>query len=825
MRVSLLAPSLALALLSACEDPAGGGKPVQRDEDTAVDTADTGDTDSGDTDSGDPPDTGPATHAWPGSLDASDLTVTGCGSEDNGVHAIAPGPDLDGDGLGELAVGAPGYDGVRNAGGAVYFHRGSAVADGLRVWEAAAVVTPAESTTGFGSRVTWVGDRDGDGVDDLVVSSTNGGLWTVSGADLLAGGEVTPRALVSTTTVRFARWADVDYDGVDDWLFGYTRDSGNKGAVSIVRDAEFTLDGITRSETAYGTDSRSGAGEFLAALHEDWDGDGLPELATVVYDDLHVISSAALLAGTERLVDAALTTAHYLSDHQLLAPGDLDGDGLDELVVFAAGNKVCVLNGADPTGDAKICIRDEGLGPAEAILGDDVDHDGVGDLWFTRDGWLVAQDLGALAQGIELELARVLPPDTTEALAAGDGIVWASPTAGLGAEGDIAWAWSASFSPQRATTLRGGKWGGTPSVPTWRDVTGDGVVDLVLGDADGSGVALFDGASLAAGGEVTWCDAAADRQWPGSGLAWVDDVDGDGADDALLTTYQGDGTYLQEVWSGPVAVGAAEGDTPITSWVTSSELEPLPGCDLDGDGQEDLVAGDRGVVLYSGALGEDGTFPVLGELESGTSTGCIPDVDGDGGDELYNYQREKYRLYRSSQLDPALVVAQEDAWIALEGAYLSVPAPLRAADGSGLVGWWFEAVYDYELCVLDLAGLSGNVDADDEGALPQRCVDGRWGNGASVTAWLDDVEGDTTPDIVLFGDDASGATSYRVVDGATLGTDTLLVQGTPDYAGPGPDVLGVGARAIWGLGDDPDQSDSDRTRLDVLYARAAEETP
>ncbi len=816
-------------LLAACTAPKGDDTPVDPD-DTDVDTADTadsgdtdsGDTDSGDTDSGDTAAPDPGAHAWGASFDAADLTIEACGSNDNGTHALAPGPDLDGDGLGELAIGAPGNDTRGTNDGAVYVLAGSMVADGARSWDAITIVVPAESTEGFGTSVTWVGDRDGDGLDDLVVGSNSGGLWTVSGADLLAGGEVTPRARIEAENVRFARWADVDLDGVDDWLFGFPEegpdgDSSGEGVIAVVRDADFTLDGITRSEVAYGTDLRSGAGDTLTVLHEDWDGDGLPEFATILYDDLHVIGSAAFLAGTERLVDAALTDATWLSGHQVLAPGDIDGDGLDELVVFDDNNKVCVINGTDADGDEKICIRDVGLGPSAAALGDDLDGDGVPELWFRRDGWLVAQDLGALSQGIELELARVATPDTPYRLATHEGLVWVSAYLIDGVEEDLGWAYTQSFTPQRTLTLRGGKYGGSPRFVEWRDVTGDGAVDLLLDDESGGSLALFDGATLAAGGTYQWCDATASRAWSTVGWYWLDDVDGDGAADVFWVDQQEDDSYLVQLWSGRVAVGLEDGETPIASWTTEANLARLEQCDVDGDGQDDFYARGTEYAILSGHPSPDGTLPRLGALPISDTLWCLPDVDGDGRDELYTEQWDVYHLYHASQLDPAVSTRAEDAWLTI-GGEMEDPEPIHAPDGvGGRVGWWFRVDGGYQLCLLDLDGLSGDIDVAD---VPQTCLPDLYFR-AGTTAWLDAAVGDATLDILIHGTSAARDESVRVVDGATLGASTILVAEATGQAGPGPDLLGVGAGAIWSVRNDPDGSGADI--LDVVYARASEE--
>ncbi|MDP2314825.1 MAG: hypothetical protein Q8P41_18130 [Pseudomonadota bacterium] len=820
---------LSLGLLSACVAPDDTDKPdVREDTDTVPDDTDTGDT--GDTGDTAPP--APSAHRWGGSSDAADLTVGYCGTDDNGAHVLAPGPDLDGDGLGELAIGVAGHDGGWAGSGGVYVFAGSAVADGVRTRDATTRITPPaeDSGTGVGTRVEWVGDRDGDGLDDLLVIDLQGRAYSVSGADVLAGGEVAPRALLLTRRIELTRWADVDADGRADWLFAFIDESPSgayegQGAVSLVLDTDFTLEGIARSTTAYGSENRSAAGTALISLHGDRDGDGLPEFAVSMYDEVHVIGSAAFLAGGRWLIDEALTTAHYLGGHQVLAPGDTDGDGLDELLVFQGGNKLCVLDGADLDGDERVCIRDAGLGPgAGAVLGDDLDHDGVPDLWFTRDGYLVAQDVRALAEGIELELVRVPLPETLYGLSDGDGVVWGNtaPAMGGGAEVDVAYAYTASLSPQREMTIRGGAWGGLPGEPTWRDVTGDGVVDLALHNDTYNSIATFDGATLADGGSYTWCDATWTKAWAGATTYWIDDVDGDGADDALVLTLQDDGTYLHEVWPGPAVIGLAEG-APMATWTDDRDTTPMVDCDVDGDGLDDLRRQTGvGWAILGGALGEDGTFPRIGAVQGSLSMSCLPDIDGDGRDELYTLDDGVYRLYRYAQLDPSRTLRLEEAWVTLGGNDWAGPEPLHDPDGrGGLVGWWLEVGGDYQLCLLDLSTVSGEVLSTD---VPMTCLPGLY-PFYTVTGWLDAVVGDAAPDLVLYGRNIDREYGVRVIDGTLRGDAALLVSTgvePPTRVGPGADTLGVGARGIWARTEEA--AWPGRYRIDVVYARAEDET-
>lgn len=810
--------SLVLGLLVlACVPP--NKQPTKAQDTAPVETAPDTDDTAPDTDTPDDTAPPPAAHAWAASFDAADLTIGWCGTDDNAPHMFASGPDLDGDGANELAIGVWGHDGHNGGSGGVYVLGGADVVDGATTWDAAALVRLAEAgDSGFGARVMWVGDRDGDGVDDLLVGDDDTELWTVSGADIRAGGEVTPHARVLSARANLVRWADVDGDGRDDWLLAVLEEGPDgrytgEGAVSLVYDTDFTLDGFVRGTTAYGREIRSAAGTTLVALTGDRDGDGLAEFALSMYDDVHVVSSAAFLAGST-LADAALTTAPYLYGHTLFAPGDTTGDGLDELLVFDAGNKLCVLDGADDDGSEKVCIRDTTV--SGAVLGDDIDGDGVGDIWMVRDGYLVAVDVGALSLGIELELARVAPPGNIVALSAADGRIWTS--AGIytnGGEVDVAWGYTASLTPERDVTLRGGQWGGSPRAPTWAEVTGDGLDDLLIEDA--TRIVTFDGTTLPAGGDRTWCDATWSTALTSDLVYWLDDIDGDGTDDAIVLTEGDDDRWLNEVWSGAVVAGVASG-TPLASWTDTYTTSPMVGCDIDGDGYDDLRRQTRdGWDVYSGALDADGTFPRLGGVTDSSGLSCVQDLDGDGTDEVYTARSGNYRLYRGADLDPGSVLATDAAWLTFTGGDWALPANIRGAHGEYFAGWWLGAGSDYQLCAVDLTGADGEVLTTD---VPTICLPDIY-TRASVTGWLDAVEADAAPDLVLFGYNQEGD-GVRVVNGAAFSYSTVLVatdEAFPTSVGPGPDVLGVGARAIWAWREDADWAD--RYQVDVLYAHAA----
>jgi hypothetical protein len=342
---------------------------------------------------------------------ASDLTAVG---------------DLDGDGIGDLAVAIPQVRAVPGGGsGRVRVTSG---ADGSTLF----VLKGRFDGEAFGTALCRVGDQDGDGVDDLVVGAPRDDVLAINGGALRlhSGRDGSPLTHPVPPVPRgqtppppepiewpggepFGRLGacvvslpDLDGDGLADLAASAPSDpdlSFEPGYVVVC-----TADGLEPLLEIWGDDRDEAFGAALATV-PDLDDDGTPELAigaptaTVkggVGGRVVIVSprSARILLVIEGEAGERFGSA-------LARVPDLDGDGLDELLVGAPG--ASSRDGAEVGAAHVVSLRKgkrlltvtgdvarDRLGSAVASAGD-VDGDGVPDLALGAPG----SDAGAFDGG------------------------------------------------------------------------------------------------------------------------------------------------------------------------------------------------------------------------------------------------------------------------------------------------------------------------------------------------------------------------------------------------------------------------------------------
>ncbi|MES2641606.1 MAG: MopE-related protein [Myxococcota bacterium] len=321
--------------------------------------------------------------------------------------ALAVG-DFDGDGVPDVAVGAPDDDTLGAYSGRVWIFAGP-LAGSTTEASALRAIDAESSRDGLGEALVAVPDADGDGLADLLVGAPDDGLG--AGIAYLISGTSTD---LTTPIARFesatsydragnnVAAGDLDGDGLADYVIAapsapevYVMSGGVTGTIDL-SDADTTIGG---RGSGYQT------GKSLAVVG-DQDGDGLLDLfvgGPTTGSSVSVSGGEAWVLVTPLAADVTLGRHEWATlvgeatgdaAGGSVAGGDLDGDGHDDLVIGAAGNDRAhtdagaayvfygITSGSTPlaSADAMLLGHAAGLALGSGALLADLDGDTLADL-------------------------------------------------------------------------------------------------------------------------------------------------------------------------------------------------------------------------------------------------------------------------------------------------------------------------------------------------------------------------------------------------------------------------------------------------------------
>ena len=541
-------------------------------------------------------------------LAASDgFIIQGDAAGDQAGWSVSSAGDVNGDGIDDFIVGAHGGDdGGTYAGEAyvIYGKLGStrgtldltnlAASDGFIIQGDA-----ASDRAGFS--VSSAGDVNGDGIDDLIVGAYLGddGGTNAGEAYVIYGKSGSTRGTVDLTGLAASDGFIIQGDTAGDYA-----GTSVSGAGDINGDG---IDDLIVGAVG-GDDGGSNAGEVYVIYGQSGSTRGRLDLTNLATSDGFIIQGDVAADQAGRSVSGA---------------GDINGDGIDDLIVGANGGD----DGGSSAGEAYVIYGKSGstrgtvdltnLAASEGFIiqgdaaGDsagfsvssagDVNGDGIDDLIVGAFGGDDGGNGAGEAYVIYGKLGSTRGTVDLTALAASDGFI---------IQGDAA-------ADQAGISVSGAG-----------DVNGDGIDDLIVGAAGGddggtsageayviygklgSTRGMLDLTTLAASdGFIIQGDTVSDIA--GRSVSGAGDINGDGIDDLIVGAYAGDdgGNAAGEAYviygrldGGPN--GGTSADDLLNGTTAADAINGLTG--------DDIVFGDGGNDRLFGAEGSDGLFGEAG---------------------------------------------------------------------------------------------------------------------------------------------------------------------------------------------------------------------
>ncbi len=570
--------------------------------------------------------------------------------------SVSTAGDVNGDGYGDVIVGAPWYDnGQTNEGRAYVYHGSASGLSATAAWTAESNQTNAE----LGISVSTAGDVNGDGYSDVIVGADyydNGQTdegWALVYYGSSKGLSTTPdwtaenNLAGSTLGYSVSTAGDVNGDGYSDIIVGapmYSNGQTNEGLAAVYYGSSTGLP----AKPSWKVESDQ-AGAYLGysvSTAGDVNGDGYADVIVGAYgydngetDEgvayVYYGSATGLPSKADWTAEGNQAGANF--GWAVSTAGDVNGDGFADVIVGAKGYD----NGQTDEGRAFVYY-----GSATGLS--------------ATANWTAESDQISAGMGFAVATAGDVN---------GDGyadIIVGAPYFDNGQtdEGRAFVYYGSASTPSNTAnwTTESGQsdaWYGY-SVSTAGDVNGDGYSDVIVGapgydngQSSEGRVFLYYGSTTGLHTTFDWsAEGGQNSAWFGWSVATAGDVNGDGFADVIVGAR---GYSNGEIFEGRAFVyhGSASGLSATPNWTAESNQgsaefgrSVATAGDVNGDGYSDVIVG--AYQYYNGESGEGRAFVYHGspsglsatpnwtaesnqvDAKFGWSVSTAGDVNGDG---------------------------------------------------------------------------------------------------------------------------------------------------------------------------------------------------